>query len=49
MNLSLTQPHLAIAVLGALTIAVGGPASAQVSPETMESISIPNKVETPIG
>ena len=47
------SPHirslLTIAALGALATAAGGSASAQVSPQTLQSISIPNQVETPIG
>ena len=36
-----------LALVGAL--AFGGSALAQVSPQTLQSISIPNRVETPIG
>lgn len=38
-----------LVVLGALAVIAGGPALAQVSPQALQSISIPNKVETPIG
>ena len=38
-----------LVVVGALAFATGGPALAQVSPQTLKSISIPNKVATPIG
>jgi hypothetical protein len=42
-------PHtlLAFTVLG--TMAITGPAFAQVSPQTLKSISIPDKVDTSIG
>jgi hypothetical protein len=49
--MAMKTPHIKtlsyLALLGAL--AVGGPALAQVSPQTLQSISIPNQVDTPIG
>ena len=44
-----TQNFLPLVALGVLTVAVGGSAFAQVTPQTLKSISIPNKVTTPIG
>ncbi len=43
------QTLLTIALLGALAVAVDDPAFAQVSPQTLKAISIPDKVDTSIG
>lgn len=43
------QNYLACTLIGALAIVGSGSLTAEVSKETLESIAIPNKVETPIG
>ena len=40
---------IAAASLSALAVAPGSPALAQLSPETLQAISMPDQVETPIG
>lgn len=49
--MAMQTPHIKtlsnLALVGAL--AVGGSALAQVSPQTLQSISIPNQVDTSIG
>lgn len=47
--MKLPYTRLPVAFLGALAIATGGPAYAQVSLQTLKKISIPDTVETSIG
>ncbi len=49
MKNSFTANTLSCTLIGALAIAGGGSLSAEVSKETLESIGIPDKVETAIG
>ena len=44
-----TQNFLPLVALGVLTVVVGGSAFARVTPQTLKTISIPNKVTTPVG